>query len=1096
LGGGASLPELSLPVEHLPATRPSQPLKKHRNSLNILFVLYESVDSNGGLHVQLHASRLAALGAECRLAVPTHKPPVHTINKLNGQIRSFAQMEKDGPSFSDGRGPDVIHAWTPREIVRVFCQKMLKKYPCPLIIHLEDNESYLTEVAVGMSIAQMEKIPEKELDKLIPENYYHPIKGQAFLTSAQGLTQIIDTLSPFNLAEVPIMVLPPPVDERIFYPRSLNLALRKKLGIPNGHLVLTYTGNVHAANRDEVLELYRAVHLLNEQGCPTTLIRTGVNGISLGDESWITAHEKKLGWVERNRIPDILAAADILVQPGIPSLFNDQRFPSKLLEYFSICRPVVLPRTNLGIKIKHMVEGYVLDRANAENIAQAVQDLAENKEMAGNIAMGGLAFYHMNQSFKNSAPQLLQHYLNITNKKLTELSEISHDVDKKEKINQGKTTENNKTKLDNSIADDIELIRNSGLFNPAFYCKYLPANSRHCSNPLFHFCHQGWREGFNPSAKFSVSAYLQRYPFLKTEDINPVVHYLLRGLHLGYDPTPIEDFGCRGGLFDIDFYRKERIADLKNNNEIEHFLRRGVLEGSSPNRRVAQNRLMRNSLKPLISILMPVYNTPSYLLLHAVESVLDQVYEKWELLIEDDRSTKPETIELLKKLSEKDTRIIVERNRCNKGISSATNNALKRAKGEFVAMLDHDDILTPDCLLEVVLAYNRKPETDVFYTDQSYVDDCGNITYHHYKPDWSPWFFRGVMYVGHLLVVRYNLAVKIGGFNSKFDFVQDFEFMLRLSEHTSHIFHIPKALYHWRQCENSVAGGGKNEINFGKLQSEAVNRHLKRINFPVLGRVHPKNAHRLVLEPTEDGKNVPVRVFTMPTIQAPRHFALKITEQTKHKNVDWIHLTQNDLNDPSLLNNIADDDGFEYWAFINDWCKPKDDGWLSQLLSYAMLPGVGAVGPMIIGLSQKVASAGMAYTGNGIRHIMHDFDPFSDGYAGSLSCLREVSLLSPDCIVLRKNLLCSEHGLIPEYGLSYNLLDVSFRGRRQGFTSLLVPYVMIGGFDPQYSKMNETGLGGRFWMNHRSNELALDDPFYNRNLNADKCDYTSVDQSF
>ena len=417
LDGGALHSEVLAPTEQLANDKPSQPNKKQRNSINILFVLYESIDSNGGLHVQLHASRLAALGAECRFAAPTRKPPVHANEKIKKQMGTFAQMEKEGPGFSDGRGPDVIHAWTPREIVRVFCQKMLKKYPCPLIIHLEDNEFHLTEVAVGVPFSKLEKMPKKKLNKLIPGTCYHPIKGREFLASAQGLTMIIDTLSPFNFAEVPTMVLPAPVDERLFYPRSLNLPLRKELGIADGHLVLAYTGNVHAANRDEVLELYRAVHLLNEQGCPSTLIRTGANGIPLGEETWITAHEKKLGWVERNRVPDILAAADMLVQPGTPGPFNDQRVPSKLPEYFAMGRPVILPRTNLGLKVDHQLNGFVLENADAESIARAILEIRKDVGKAGKLAMGAAGFYRSELSGIELKTLMSFYTMNISNKK-------------------------------------------------------------------------------------------------------------------------------------------------------------------------------------------------------------------------------------------------------------------------------------------------------------------------------------------------------------------------------------------------------------------------------------------------------------------------------------------------------------------------------------------------------------------------------------------------------------------------------------------------------------------------------------------------------
>jgi len=369
--------------------------------LNILFVLYNAIDSNGGLHAQLHGARLMAEGAECLFAVPKESPPASPspysslLTPHSDHVFPFSSLLAPHSSlpFKDGRGPDIIHAWTPREVVRKFCEKMLKKYPCPLVIHLEDNEEYLTEVTLGRPFAELAALPEKELDSLIPPRRYHPLKGRQFLSSAQGLTMIIDTLGRFNLKNVPGLVLPPPVDERLFYPRPLNLALRKELGIPEDHVVLAYTGNVHAGNREEVRELYLAVHRLNEQGCPAVLIRTGINAEALGDEAWITAYEKNLGWVERNKVPDILAVANVLVQPGTPGPFNDQRIPSKLPEYFAIGRPVILPRTNLGLKVAHGLEGYVLDKTDGESIARAVLEISRDKKMAGRLAMGAAGFY-------------------------------------------------------------------------------------------------------------------------------------------------------------------------------------------------------------------------------------------------------------------------------------------------------------------------------------------------------------------------------------------------------------------------------------------------------------------------------------------------------------------------------------------------------------------------------------------------------------------------------------------------------------------------------------------------------------------------------
>ncbi|MGI0496381.1 tetratricopeptide repeat protein [Limnospira platensis] len=366
-------------------------------SVNVLFVLYESLESNSGYQAQLHAARLVEQGVDCVFAVPDGADEVrqtssHRLNPISVLTFSAVIAPHTRFPFADGRSPDVIYAWTPREVVRKFVEKLLDRHASALIIHLEDNEEYLTEAKLGRSFAELVNLPEADLDRLIPANRYHPIKGRAFLDRAQGLTMITDTLKGFNTQQVAELVLPAPVDEKLFYPRPMNLDLRCSLGIPEGHLVLAYTGNVHSGNRDEVQELYRAVEILNLRGCPTVLLRTGLNDQKLGVESWGGAYEKYLGWVERDQVPEILAAADILVQPGCTGLFNDQRVPSKLPEYFAMGRPVVLPMANMGLLVEHGQEGYVLERADAENICNAVSEIYGNKELANKLSKNAIVF--------------------------------------------------------------------------------------------------------------------------------------------------------------------------------------------------------------------------------------------------------------------------------------------------------------------------------------------------------------------------------------------------------------------------------------------------------------------------------------------------------------------------------------------------------------------------------------------------------------------------------------------------------------------------------------------------------------------------------
>ncbi len=359
---------------------------------NVLFVLPQPIESNSGYHVQLLAERLAPYGISSIIAVPDESATGES--GLRVRVCSYAEIDGKGFPFPDGRGPDILHAWTPREIVRQFAQKILESNPCSLIIHLEDNEEYLTEVTLAKPFSELANLPEDELDKLIPRGRFHPIRGRQFLDQADGLTMVIETLNRFNPGDLPTMILPPIVDERLFYPRPMNKELRSKLAIPDDHIVLVYSGNVHSANVNEVAELYKAVILLNEQGHPTTLIRTGKDIVPLPKEAQAAKQfEKHLGWVKREELPDILAAADMFVQPGEPGPFNDYRIPSKLPEYFAMGRPVLMTSSNLGRHLRHNRSAYILRRANADAIRAGIIALLNDHDLYITLSNAGIDHY-------------------------------------------------------------------------------------------------------------------------------------------------------------------------------------------------------------------------------------------------------------------------------------------------------------------------------------------------------------------------------------------------------------------------------------------------------------------------------------------------------------------------------------------------------------------------------------------------------------------------------------------------------------------------------------------------------------------------------
>lgn len=361
--------------------------RNHEKKLNVLFVLHGAADSNSGYHVQLHAQMLSKLGADCLCAVPGEdnlpstavSAIAHSIDQLQGGLRHLAYDTilnvARANLFHDEQGPEVVFAWTPRENVRKFYQAFTRKQRVPLVVHLEDNEETLTALATGFTFDELCMKDCRELDTLVSETMYHPILGKDFLREASALTYGIDTLSRMNESDVPELTIGAPVDNSMFFPMPLNRKFRHKLGITDQTTVLCYNGNSHTANVAEVAEVYQAVDLLNEAGRPTHLLRTGKDFTPFPYTTRTHDAFHELGWVPRSQMPEILAAADVYVQPGTSNQFNDERVPSKLPEYFAMNRPVVLPQANIGKTSMQTPNRWILPNADAAGIAKSVKQI-------------------------------------------------------------------------------------------------------------------------------------------------------------------------------------------------------------------------------------------------------------------------------------------------------------------------------------------------------------------------------------------------------------------------------------------------------------------------------------------------------------------------------------------------------------------------------------------------------------------------------------------------------------------------------------------------------------------------------------------------
>src|SRR4051794_25419318 len=382
---------------------------------NILFVLYHDFSANSAVHVHNFANELAALGHSLAVAIPEDTERGAGLGEQNYSIQRFDQVDGDWSRlFPDALPPDIVHAWTPRENVRLFCEKIAGFCTFSLFVHLEDNEEHILEVNLGTSFEELARSRFAE----IPRNLSHPRQYRAFIASATGVTMIMDRLEEFAPQEIPKLILWPGANERLFYPRPRDAQLLEHLGIAEGTTVLCYTGNVHSANGREVRSLYLAAAILDREGTPARLIRTGRDFCSyLGpDEEWAYRVSVELGQVPYQEIPALLSLADVLVQPGTANVFNEYRLPGKLPEFFAMGRPVIVPRTNLGRFVRHGDEAWVLDKVDALGIAEAILEIRRNKELADRLAAGAVAFTHEHFNWKKNTAELAAFYEQLAKK--------------------------------------------------------------------------------------------------------------------------------------------------------------------------------------------------------------------------------------------------------------------------------------------------------------------------------------------------------------------------------------------------------------------------------------------------------------------------------------------------------------------------------------------------------------------------------------------------------------------------------------------------------------------------------------------------------
>ena len=362
--------------------------------MNVIFVSHCDFRGNSAMHIFSIANELQSMGVECAVCVPNDPAWVHSHGTPLFQVRDYEEASRQAIVFPDGRGPDLIHAWTPRERVRKLTEALVGRYEVPYLVHLEDNEEVIVENELGVgSFAELSRLPLSLLDQLVADYRSHPVYYPRFLAGAVGVTALMDRLLEFKPAHVPGAVFWPGFDSA-FARATPDPDFRRRMGLGSSDLIAAYTGDVHGSNIGEVCSLVAAIAALRRRGHPLVLFKTGRIDVEIPyfEEAKKCGAVVDLGFRSRDEIPGLVANADVLVQPGRAGHFNDFRFPSKLPEFLVSGKPVVLPNTNIGRFLRDDIEAVVLEEGHALEIAARLEPLLQDPERRERIGAAGREF--------------------------------------------------------------------------------------------------------------------------------------------------------------------------------------------------------------------------------------------------------------------------------------------------------------------------------------------------------------------------------------------------------------------------------------------------------------------------------------------------------------------------------------------------------------------------------------------------------------------------------------------------------------------------------------------------------------------------------
>jgi glycosyltransferase involved in cell wall biosynthesis len=642
-----------------------------------------------------------------------------------------------------------------------------------------------------------------------------------------------------------------------------------------------------------------------------------------------------------------------------------------------------------------------------------------------------------------------------------------------------------------SEISDYVLVATSGWFDREYYLERYADIPSH-RDPLRHYLRYGWREGRDPGPAFDASWYLDQYSDVRSARINPLVHYLRHGYSEGRLPKK-PGASSRAGA-PLGPYESWLEVNTLSDRDIQEL----------------QEKLEKHATRlPTISVIVTAFNTEASLLERTIKSVSDQIFDRWEVCLVDDGSSVTYFGPLLDRLANADKRIHIKRLPANAGISAATNAAVEMACGEILVFLDHDDVLSRDCLAELAIYYADHPEADVVFSDDDKIDALGGRYAPQFKPGWSPTLLLSWMYIGHVFSVRIELFQRIGGFRAAFDGSQDYDFALRGVEVAREVGHIPKVLYHWRAVKGSTATGGRAKPLSIERGLETLRDALRRRGATKAMAVHPdwakeRDAGFFDIVFPDEGPSVTI-IIDARAMPAKVEACLQSVRRTTYRNFDVLVVGDGQYAPPgghdesasgppvsyfpcepanaNALNEAASECSSQYLLFLTSNADVVNPGWLSQLVGYALLEHAGAVGARIHSRDGTIRHAGLVHGLNeGLVGSAFKGLPVSDpGYLALTRTSREIFGVYGGCLLTPRSLFEELGGFDTDiFPVSYSAADYCCRLLKAGSKSIYCASAVLR-LDEDETSVNDSRERAAFRKLYGQNV----DPWYNRNLSLE-----------